>query len=130
MRFYEKRIVLILFITLLVSIGIYTIIIVNKNKQKNLNYKESSYYKTFGESCLDKVTDAYLRDVCEKINNKTERDSCYYKEGVSTGYGRICKLVEDKTLKQRCFIEVNITLSNNRTLKQRAEKYNPMVRQI
>lgn len=129
----KRQIALILFfliLALVILISAYRIVFANQNKLRNLNSEDAKYYKTFGESCLDRVTDDYLRNVCEKINNSAKRDICYYNEGISAGYSRICKLIENTTLSKRCFIGVNVTLSNNKSLKQRADKYNPNKRKI
>ncbi len=128
--YWEKRVILVFFIILLISIGIYVTIFANHKKSKDLNFKESRYYETFGESCLDRVTDDYLRNVCEKINNSIGRDACYYREGIATGYYRICKLIKNKILNQKCFEGVNTTLLGNKSLRQRAEKYDPSKRKI
>lgn len=122
---------LILFFSILVFlalVGVYMTIHTSQNKLKKLMSKDDKYYETFGESCFDRVTDDYLRGVCEKIKENVKKDTCYYGEGVSTGYNRICHLIGNETLKQKCLEEVNVTLSNNETLKQRAEKYNPYKR--
>ncbi len=79
----------------------------------------------FGESCFDRATDDYLIGVCEKISLQRERDLCYYDEAISEGYVRICHLIENASLKRECAAHVNITLSNNETLKARAERFNP-----
>ena len=131
-KFKEKKILILFFsvLILVVLISVYAIIFTNKNKLKELNSKESKYYETFGESCLDRVTDDYLRNVCEKIKGDSERDTCYYNEGISTGYDRICKLIGNEILNQKCLEGVNTTLLNNKTLKQRADKYDPNKRKI
>jgi len=126
----KRRMVSILFIVLLILVGVYAFVSLNRNNSKNILSEEGQYYKTFGESCLDRVTDDYLRNVCEKIRDSPGRDACYYSEGVSTGYDRICKLIENATLNQECLSGVNKTLANNKSLKQRAEKYNPYKRKI
>lgn len=121
---------LILFFSILILLILLIAGTIYMNKVKNSISKYDRYYQTFGESCLDKVTDAYLRNVCEKMNNSTKRDACYYNKGISTGYNRICKLIENKTLKKECSRGVNAILLSNETLKQRAEKYNPQKRKI
>lgn len=107
-----------LIIFLIVSMLILVVIInfTNKNQQDNSN---------FGESCFDRTTDDYLRGVCEKIKDSKERDNCYYEKAVLEGYDRICHLIENEILKQKCVKEVNKILSDNETLKQRAEQFNP-----
>ena len=123
----KKGIILILFITILVLVGIY-VMSPSHNKLRKLNSKYDTYYENIGESCFDRTTDNYLRGVCEKIKDNEGRDTCYYNKGISSGYDRVCHLIGNETLKQKCLEEVNVTLSNNETLKQRAGKYNPYKR--
>lgn len=107
----------VILITLVVGMLIVVSIIdFTKQKKNKLN---------FGESCFDRTTDDYLRSVCEKIKDSKERDDCYYEKAVLEGYERICHLIENETLKQECIRSVNTILSNNETLKQRAEQFNP-----
>ncbi len=95
------------------------VFIINFTSQKQQDNSD------FGESCFDRSTDNYLRDICEKIKNSKERDRCYYEKAILEGYTRICHLIENRTMKQKCVRSVNIILSNNETLKQRAEQFNP-----
>ena len=129
----KKRRTLVLFFSILVLvvlIGVYIVVFTNQSKLKKLTLGDSKYYETFGESCFDRVTDDYLMGVCEKIKDNTEKDNCYYEKSISSGYDRVCHLIGNKTLKQKCLDEVNIIILNNETLKQRADKYNPYKRRI
>jgi len=122
----SKQKILILFLFILILASLYAIFI-NQNK---LTPENDKYYETFGESCFDRITDDYLMSVCEKIKDNAKRDNCYYNKSISSGYDRVCHLVKNETLRQKCLKDVGIIISNNESLRQRAEKYNPNKRKI